>query len=76
MPEHVWVRYHGYDLSPRPVELQNGNFSTAVHVMRGGTIVPLFASNEWSSREEAERQSLQFGCRAVDNDVPGITLPI
>jgi hypothetical protein len=72
------VHYHGYEISPRPYHLKTGGWTTDVDVSRDHgnqiNLVRLSARNTWESKEDAIRQCLKFGARAIDGEVPGCEL--
>ena len=64
------VDYKGYLMYPLVHQLRaDERWTTQVHVLRGDLVTLYTASNTWSTREEAELRSLEFGRRVIDGEI-------
>ena len=64
------VDYRGFTIRAKPIRLESGEWNTVVQLKRDGTVKPFYTADTWKSEEEAVRQSLRFGMRIIDGEVP------
>ena len=68
------ILYEGFEIEARPFELQDGGWTTNIHVTRivGGDrhVKKFSASNVFTTEDEAARHCLDFGRRIVDGTIP------
>ena len=69
------VNYRGYAIRACPYHLKAGGWTTDVDVSRDHgnqiNLVRLSARNIWKSEEDAIRQCIAFGARAIEGQIPG-----
>ena len=63
------VDYRGFTVTAKPILLESGEWSTAVHLKRDGTVKPFYTSDTWKSEEDAVRQCIWFGMRIIDGEI-------
>jgi len=72
------VPYKGYQIRPRPHQRDANAWTIDGQIWKDhGSEVdaqPFSAKNHFSTREEAVLQSVRFGQRAIDGEVPGVTV--